>query len=246
MRQLKPPHVFGLFVGIEQYQDNIIGNLYCCEDDARDLHQVFKEKTHLTGSTLELLTNEDATRSDILKCLSKFMDAAKADDLILLFVSTHGTIRYNDYFFIPYDGSSGNLLGTGVSASLLINALATVSARGVRVLLIIDTCHAGAISFDTARYVGEFSCLFSASPNEYSYEQYNMENGLFSHFLIEALKKDLNTLREVYEHVYVNVQRQSNKKQNPLLVGTMKDHLNLLEPYSSPPKEEPAEEFGLR
>ncbi len=55
-------------------------------------------------------------------------------------------IAFNDFIFVPHDGSLANILGTGISASLMINSLSSTCAHGVRVLLIFDTsCHSGAI-----------------------------------------------------------------------------------------------------
>jgi len=228
---------YGLFVGIEKYKDNFIGNLYCCEEDAEGMYQTFQKKllNHCENNSI-LLINQEATREKILGTLSGYMNQAKPNDLLLLFVSTHGAIKYNDYFFMPYDGDSKNLLGTGISSSLLINALSTISSRGVKVLLIIDTCHSGAIEFDISKYAGEFSCLFSSSPLELSYEHFEFEFGIFTYFIIKGLTGAMDepiTLRKLYDYVYSNVQEKTNKRQNPLLVGTMDSNINLLSVYKS-------------
>lgn len=172
----------------------------------------------------------DANRANILKKLTQYLKLAKANDLLLLYISTHGIIDYDDYFFIPSDGEIDNVLGTGISSTTLIQALGKASGRGVKILMIIDTCHAGAVGFDITKYKGDFSCLLSCSPVEYSYEYFNIEHGIFTNYLIKGLEgeasneKKVITLVNLYNYVYKNVQkeaRKQKKEQNPLLIGTM-------------------------
>ena len=181
---------------------------------------------------------QSATRANILKELTRCLKLAKADDFLLLYISTHGIIDFDDYFFIPSDGEMDNVLGTGIASSTLIGAIGKASARGVKALIIIDTCHAGAVSFDIAKYKGEFACLLSSSPVEYSYEFYNIEHGVFTEFLIKGLKGEAMadnriTLVSLYDYVYQKVQNQTGKRQNPLLIGTLNYDTVLIESEKS-------------
>ena len=239
--------LYGIFIGIERFpqSNGRIKNLLHANEDADVLCNFFLENCQIKKieNELTLFTNEgyktktdysntvkveNGIRVNILKTLTNYIKEAKANDLLLVFISTHGETDYNDYFFIPSDGDIDNILGTGISSSTLIQALSKVSAKDVKVLMIIDTCFSGAISFDITKYKGEFSCLLSSSPVEYSYEFLNndIEHGIFTYYLIEGLKGEASensnvSLVNLFDYVYKNVQKETEKRQNPLLIGTM-------------------------
>lgn len=217
--------LYGLFVGIEKFADTSISGLYSSEEDAKELAAVFKDNADVSKrSELNILVNEAATREKILEDLLLYIAAAQAKDMLLFYLSTHGVIAYNDYYFFPHDCKRKNLLGTGISANMITNALHAASSTGVKVLVILDTCHSGAIGFDLSKFKGEFACMLSSSPVEYSYEMFDKERSVFTHYLIEALRNPApgkNSLISIFEQVYKNVQIETQKKQNPLLIGTM-------------------------
>ncbi|MGK7893179.1 MAG: caspase domain-containing protein [Xenococcus sp. (in: cyanobacteria)] len=246
---------FGIFIGVEKFPDSKdnIHSLLHANEDADEMCQLFlerKQRQERKKDKLCLLVNQDykvsydnsvtvlkATRANILRKLTEYLKLAQTDDLLLVYISTHGIIDFDDYFFIPSDGEIDNILGTGISSTTLIQALGQTSAKGVKVLMIIDTCHSGAISFDISKYKGEFSCLLSCSPVEYSYEYFNIEHGIFTNHLIQGLNGDaINndgeiTLISLYDYIYKNVQKDTKKQQNPLLIGTMKSETVLIDNY---------------
>jgi len=246
---------FGIFIGVEKFPNSKgeIGSLMHSNEDADKMCELFLAKKARAKSKYELclLVNEGykvsyeqsvnvqcATRANILKELTRGLKTAKAEDLLFLYISTHGIIDFDDYFFIPSDGEMDNVLGTGIASSTLVGAIGKASGRGVKALIIIDTCHAGAVSFDIAKYKGEFACLLSSSPVEYSYEFYNIEHGVFTEYLIKGLKGEAKkdnriTLVSLYDYVYQHVQNKTNKRQNPLLIGTMKYDTVLIEDYEN-------------
>lgn len=239
-------NIFGIFIGIETFpnSDGKIKDLFHANQDAKKMYDFFYKRyqTENRDDKLCLLVDKpfikecensralDASRANILKQLTQYLKLAKADDLLILYISTHGIIDYDDYFFIPSDGDMDNILGTGISSTTLIQALGKTSSRGVKILMIIDTCHAGAVGFDISKYKGNFSCLLSCSPVEYSYEYFNIEHGVFTNYLIKGLEGEASndnqeiTLVDLYNYVYKNVQKEARKQkkdQNPLLIGTM-------------------------
>lgn len=238
--------IFGIFIGIENFPNSGGGikSLFHANQDAEGMYKFFFKRNQCKKRKDELclLVDEDfrkilkddsvlvATRVNILRKLTQYLKGAKANDLLLLYISTHGIIDFDDYFFIPSDGEIDNVLGTGISSTTLIQALGKASGTGVKVLMIIDTCHAGAVGFDISKYKGEFSCLLSCSPVEYSYEYFHIEHGFFTNYLIKGLEGEASenneviTLIDLYDYVYKNVQREAKKQkkyQNPLLIGTL-------------------------
>ncbi|TWU04603.1 caspase family protein [Stieleria varia] len=226
--------VRGLFVGVEDFENGVVGASYC-SDDATSLHKVFHEQ----NDDVILLCGEMATGENVLGNLSQLMNRACSGDLLVLFVSTIGIVRHNDLFFLPYDGDGENLLATGVSSKLLINTMGSVADQGVKVLLIFDTSHSGAIGFDISKSQskngGGISCFFSASPTEDCYESERLSHGNFSYHLVEGLRGSADvdgngiiTLRNLYDHVYKHTQSDSSNKQHPILIGTLPNETGLL------------------
>ncbi len=237
--------VYGLFVGIETFRDSAIPALSFSVDDAEGLWEAFGGEHN---SNLDLLVDQEATRENIFGRLSEKMRAVNPGDLLVVFIGGHGTIELDEYFFIPHDFKSGarGALLTGISAGILINGLSTLAKQGSHVLLLLDTCHSGAIPFDISRYQGVngggMSCLFSCNPLEVSYEtffddesgkvtgenQQKKGNGVFSYYLIKGLQGAADTtgdgtirLRELFNYVYQNVKTFQNGQQHPFLNGTL-------------------------
>lgn len=224
-----PRATFGLFVGIDDYQDDVVPDLKYCGEDAEAMSQAFKPRN--SGLTIKLL-NEEATRLRILTDLNFIMKFIQPGDCLLFFVATHGVVKYNDFFFFPYDVDPNNLLGTGIPSKLLINSLAAMVQGGVECLIVFDSCYCGSIGFDISKSQstdqGGLSCLLSASPMEKSRESPQKRKGIFSHFMIEGLKGKAGRketgpvfLRDLYDYVYSRTKRATRKRQHPVLIGTL-------------------------
>lgn len=232
--QQPPRAAWGLFVGIDDYQNDVVTDLnYCCED-AKGMSEAFDTRP---SAATALLLDKDAARHGILTQLNLFMTWAEPGDLLLFYVATHGVVKHNDFFFMPYDADPENLLGTGIASKLLINALASIIDRGVECLIVFDSCYCGSIGFDISKSQtdgdGGLSCLFSASPLEKSIESPQKRQGIFSHFMMEGLngkaaRKSTGPnqaspvyLRDLYDYVYSRTKRATRKQQHPVLIGTL-------------------------
>ncbi len=252
---------FGIFVGVEKFPNSrgAIPSLLNANEDADHVCQVFLEQRGRSGRQYDLclfvdpdchpaceqgVTLQAPTRANILRELTRCLQTARANDFLLVYISTHGVIDYDDYFFLPGDGEIDNVLGTGIASTTIIGAVGKATGRGVKALLVIDTCHAGAVTFDISKYKGEFACLLASSPVEYSYEFFNIEHGVFTEYLIRGLRGEARkanglSLVNLYDYVYQNVQKCTEKRQNPLLIGTMQ-YDTILVPYDA--RREPAQE----
>ena len=230
--------LLAMFIGINDFQRDIVPDLnYCC-NDAKAIHSAFRDYGDANAPIL--LVDEQATRRNILTLLNAFMSSVRPGEVLLIYVATHGIVKYNDFFFLPYDGDEDNLLGTAISSKLLINALASIKDRGAKCLLVFDCCYCGSIGFDISKSQtegrGGLSCLFSASPSETAIESRKIEHGWFSYFMAEGLKGKADrhgrgkiTLRDLYDYVYTETQRASKKRQHPVLIGTLDDETVLRE-----------------
>ena len=231
------PRKFLLFVGINAFNLSETLTLQYCVADARILYEEITSE----GDASTLLVDQDASRENILREISNMINISTKGDFILMYISTHGVVDFNDFFLLPSDADPNNIFGTGIPASMIINAFSMAVKDGVNILLVFDTSYSGNIGFDPAKslYVegGKtygLSLLFSSSPLETAVEgpQFGGGHGAFSHFLITGLRGDADrnndssvTLREMFDFAYSGVKEATENSQNPILIGMVPNDL---------------------
>jgi len=230
----RPNKTYGVFVGINKYRESDI-SLRFCVIDASSLYDQLNNKS----SENYLLTDEKATKENILGKIGQIINTVKKNDFVILYLAAHGIIQYNDYFIFASDSTHKNVLGTCIPSRTIINALSSKKMTGVNVLIIIDTCHAGGIGFDISDFydpINKSGCamMLSSSPLEVAHEgfEYGGGHGVFTHYLVQGLKgnADYNkdnaiTVRELFDYTYFNVKKATKDSQNPVLIGTLPNSL---------------------
>lgn len=160
-------------------------------------------------------------------------------DLVVIFVSTHGTPASRDAgkknYIVAYDTSRDKLFGTGVNMNDLCTQLRE-RLNTDRVLLVMDTCYSGgatdsakgseqAANFDTAALsIGNGRLVLSSSDTEQrSWESKAYKNGIFTHHLIETLRQNNGNLTagvaKLKRAVAWEAQSTCNATQTPVLAG---------------------------
>lgn len=228
-QRAKINNIYGFHVGIDEYQPNsMFKNLKGCVRDAKNMCYAFN------AANQKLLLDKEATRKSILGNIEYYMKNVRNRDLLIVTISAHGSIVNNDLAVIPYDVETENMLGTVLSMSYTISAISKIAKNGGKVLLILDACHTGALSFDIAKYSGilaqgGISCMNACGPKEYAYEaQFDGERqGAFTKYIIEGLSGEADsdnlriiTLRSLYDYAYEKVCSKF-PTQHPLLIGTL-------------------------
>jgi uncharacterized caspase-like protein len=134
-------------------------------------------------------------RANLLKILREIFAAPfmKDGDNFWFFFSGHGVRHREQDYLMPLDGDPEDVEHTGIPTHLITNYLRSCGADNV--VLILDACRNGGkksgegIGRQTeaeARQTGVIS-IFSCSPDQYSYELEAIEQGAFTHALIEGL-----------------------------------------------------------
>src|SRR5262249_11873886 len=104
-QEIIKPNLLLLAIGVSQYQDRTFG-LDFAHEDAAAVEKAFKnQQGRLFGSIqTKLLTNEQATRSAIIKALDWLSREATQKDVRVLFISGHGGLdRQKNYFFYSHE-----------------------------------------------------------------------------------------------------------------------------------------------
>jgi metacaspase-1 len=136
-----------LLIGINNYQT--INGLQGCINDVTNVRNVLKTFFGFTNEDIRVLTDERATKANILSRLEKMVSAGKPGDLLIFQFSGHGSQildRENDELkdhmdelICPYDMNWDDGF---ITDDMLGNILLKLK-KGVRMELMLDSCHSG-------------------------------------------------------------------------------------------------------
>jgi hypothetical protein len=213
--------------------------------DARDMHDLLRSSSHCAylAENTRLLLDDQAALENMREGFRWLAQSAAANDTGLIFFSGHGGRLTNGSqagnYLIPYDCDPKALSTTALSGQELTEMLSRVKAQ--RLLVLFDACYSGG--------TGEAKDLMSEQPelksglDEKTYEQLaqgtgrvimassrtdetslvlsGMQNSLFTHYLLEALRGNARTrgdgllrIFDVFEYISEQVPTRGN--QHPI------------------------------
>jgi hypothetical protein len=207
------PRRVAVLVGVNSYSDPDLPQLRFSAKDATDLADALSDPRIGNFDRVWVLTDpEDTTAEGIARALEIASADLQRDDTFLLYLSGHGTLTLDAregtrLWFLPSDSTLSGAREEGVAVSQLEQFVSEVPAR--RRVLVMDTCHNGRekSSLDPAtarlleglrgdppapralREVSESEArLFAAQYYQPALEDPTLENGVYTHFLLEALR----------------------------------------------------------
>lgn len=220
---------WAVVVGVSEFADKSI-NLKYAAKDASDFRAFLVDKCHFAPDHVRLLTNEKATKENVLDLLgdSFLPRVALPDDLVVIYFSSHGSASDLDLrgvnYLVAHDTAVDRLYSTGIDLQTLSNIVKT-RIHCNRALIILDACHSGgasdtndskglvrtsnvdaaAIAQGTGRAV-----ICSSSKTQSSWESKNYANGVFTKTLIDGFKAqgDKTTLTDAFKYLKTNVEAQ--------------------------------------
>src|SRR5262249_10107659 len=120
---------------------------------------------------IKLLTNEKATRDDIVAALEWLEREVTGRDIGVVFMAGHGvTDNKQRFYFLPVDAAMEKLRATAVSRDDLLE---TISGLAGKALMFIDACHSA-----TSTVPGELTRGASADITQVVNELSSVENGV--------------------------------------------------------------------
>ena len=199
---------WGLFIGIEDYEDPRVTDLRYSIDDVQRITEILRDPTRGAFEHLKVLTSDATepenrpTRINILRALNRWLAGAKPEDTVFFFFSGHGaTDNKNRNYLIPV-GAQVDLLEDTALPMERINAILDdreqIAAK--KVIVILDSCHSGSKVGQKAFMVegkildplftdAEGRITFaSCDRDESSYEYSDLGAGVFSYYIAEGLK----------------------------------------------------------
>ncbi|MEO5954167.1 MAG: caspase family protein [Nitrospiraceae bacterium] len=150
------PDVYVLGIGVSEYKDKAY-NLRYAAKDANDLLSAYKgieQRPGVKGKIHLLdLTNQNATRPEILKA-KDWLRQSKINDLVVVFAAGHGmTDEQSNYYFGTHDIDPKHPATNGLpyeEFELLLDGIPALQK-----LLLLDTCFSGEIEKDLAVVVAK-------------------------------------------------------------------------------------------
>ncbi len=233
---------WALIVGISNFK-NPSYNLKFAAKDAIDFRNFLVNEANFAPDHVKLLIDQQATEKAIKSAFGdKFLPrVSMPGDLVVIFVSTHGTPSSTDqageYYLMAWDSDIDDLYATGVNMKDLADRIKR-AVKTDRALIVMDTCYSGGATgggkglarvanVDAAQLaIGKGHRVISSSGNnERSYESSRYPNGVFTHYLIEALRQDRGKvdIQKAFDYmkskVQWEVQSDRGASQNPKIAG---------------------------
>jgi len=218
---------YAIIVGVNNYIDPLIPNLNFCIADAQDIMNTLLNSTMWNNENIIYLP--DATKKDIENAIEQVKVEIEPDSLVLFYFSGHGTLSPDGSraYICPADSISfPPSFANDIEDDELESWLDGIPAR--RRCVILDACYSGAfirrpppdkiiktylkkdqritialvktgffIKLSKAGYV----LLTACDDNEYSYEDPDLKNGVFTYYLDEGFnppyEADINSNQEI-------------------------------------------------
>ena len=246
---LKKRNLYVLSIGVSEYQysGTDFSDLDYADDDAVAIANLFKTMDDVLYKDVytKVLTNENATRVNIIDALEWLEDEPSQGDVVVLFVSSHGFKDGTKSYLMPYDGQVSSLRATAIDfydINQSVQILSSNNQRNCRVLFLLDACHSGnfGVQGQNARGASQVNVndavrmldnneygvmmLHSSTGTELSYEYDNLQHGVFTYALIDALQNGYAdqgndftiTFDELATYVKEKVKNLTNGKQHPV------------------------------
>ncbi|MBS1953329.1 MAG: caspase family protein [Cyanobacteria bacterium SZAS-4] len=231
---------WALIVGVSKFTNEKL-NLRWAAKDAEDFYQYLITKGQFAPDHVKLLTDEQATEKEIVSELGgKWLPhVAAPDDLVVIFISSHGSPAYMDTagvnYILAHDSDPDDLYTTALEMQDLVEVVSK-RIHAKRVILIVDACHSGALevggkglsrnNFDVKELaLGKGRVVLSSSlPEEVSWEMKDVHNSIFTRLLIDTLSNSPENLSlfDAYKTLKDSVQRTSLKERGVLQTPVLK------------------------
>jgi len=146
---------YALLVGINNYKG--VSDLRGCLEDVRNIQDILTGYFGFTSDRISVLTNEEATKENIISGLKDMVLNARKNDQLVFHFSGHGSqVRdldndelkdHLDELICPYDMNWDNGFITDDMLRTILDDLET----GIELEIILDCCHSGTGTREIAR-----------------------------------------------------------------------------------------------
>lgn len=253
----KKEEVWAAVIGINKYKN--LPSLKYAANDAREFYRYLVEVNRIPKDHIWLLLDEEATLDKLRSTLGTHLRRqAGRDDTVIIFLAGHGATEKDasspdgdglEKYILPHNADPKDLYASAMPMNEISRIFQRISSE--RLIFISDTCYSGASGGRTVPATGiraNISAAFldrltqgkgrviitASDANEVSVEKDELRHGVFTYYLLEALrgKGDLDgdgmiTVDEVYRYVSLKVPQATGQDQHPVKKGEMRGQIIL-------------------
>jgi uncharacterized caspase-like protein len=198
---------WAVVVGVGNFADPTVPRLRYSKKDASDMTNFLVQNAGFKPDHIKSLLDATATKANLLDCISGswLPKVSKPGDVVLLFMSSHGTPAYKEIgalnSVVTYDTNLDQLFKTSIPMQSLVRMLRS-SLKKRHILVVLDTCYAGGLGApgpeaqSSANVDPDFllssnyQLLVSSSEGiERSWESKRYKNSIFTRQLIDTLEQ---------------------------------------------------------
>ena len=138
---------WALVIGISKFKDKELELRYPAKD-AKDFCDYLIKEGNFKRDNIRMLLDEQATRRNILTLLADnwLPRVVHKDDLVVVFISSHGSAKDLDpaglTYLLAHDSDLGSLYSTAIPFKLLSDIKSRIPSD--RVMFVLDACNSGA------------------------------------------------------------------------------------------------------
>ena len=187
------------FLGVagSQFVDNRFSGLQYCDDDIVALHDAAHERAKSDAMDFRswVLAAPSVQSITVEERLAELVSLAKPEDTVVLALASHGVRLQRGLYLIVPQSRLESPQGSAVSWTLIANAIDKLKAQ--RVIVLLDTCHAGSFSEDSTALLNEtqerlrkrsgLTVLAASSAAEQALELPQYHHGAFTYGLLQAM-----------------------------------------------------------
>jgi len=232
----KPSRLFVLAIGVNEFDDPVY-NLTYSLSDAEAVVSLIEDKAKGLYSEVRTDLLKNPRKQDVIDAFREFSKEMTQYDAFIFYAATHGEATDDRYWLITSD-FRGELSERGaLTSDEIMELMKKLPAQ--RQVMILDTCHAGAVDWTfldlyevrmTAFSLGSgMHVLSAASSFEFAKEGYH-DHGYFTYFVLKALEgeADINndkviTVVEMGPWVKREVEKVTHGIQRPVIRNVGKD-----------------------
>ena len=247
----KRMEIWAVVIGISKYKN--IPSLKYAANDAREFYRYLTEVNRVPKDHIWLLLDEEASLDNLKSVLgTQLRRQTGKDDMVIIYLAGHGATERDaaspdgdglEKYILPHNVNPKDLYASAMPMREVAHIFNRINSD--RLVFISDTCYSGASGGRTIPVVGTRTnisgafldrlshgkgrvILTASDANEVSMEKDELEHGVFTYYLLEALrgqgdidKDGVITIDEVYRYVSMKVPQATGQDQHPVKKGEM-------------------------
>ncbi len=194
-------------IGVDKYRNPEMNLNYAVADATGFKNAIFGNTSTIFGSVnTSFITNEKATKENILKEFETIQSKMKQEDVLIFYYAGHGAMSVEDnplYYLVLYDvhqlyGNNELLNNKALSVEEIKNICMKLPAQ--KQLFVLDACQSGGVEKAVMRGNAEQKAiavlsratgtywLTASGTDEYATEFEQLGHGVFTYAILEGLK----------------------------------------------------------